>query len=114
MEVSMSAAPIESAATPTITAHRRSRAQRRVAACVAALALLPAAACAPPFSERQSARLAGVDRVELTGSYGSVTGSADGDSERLQNQYGVQLATGLDDGVDVRVRYERITAAQGE
>lgn len=69
--------------------------------------LLPA--CAPTFSELQSARLAGKGRVEVTPSYTSTTISNEGESEKVQDHMGVQLATGVSDNVDLRFRYEYIS-----
>ncbi len=65
-------------------------------------------ACAPTFSELQSARLAGPGRVEITPSYSSTSFSSEGESEKVQDHFGVQLATGLSDRVDLRFRYEYI------
>jgi len=66
-------------------------------------------ACAAPFSELQSARLAGPDRIEITPSYSAVVLSDEGESERIQNNFGFQVATGVGDRTDLRLRYERIT-----
>ena len=57
-------------------------------------------ACVPVFSDLQSAKLVGKGRVEATPSFTSVTG--------VQNQAGLQLATGVHDKVDLRLRYERV------
>jgi hypothetical protein len=57
--------------------------------------------CVPVFSDLQSAKLVGKGRVEATPSFSSVSGS-------VQNQAGLQLATGVHDKVDLRVRYERV------
>lgn len=65
-------------------------------------------ACAPTFSEIQSARLAGPGRVELTPSYSSTFLSGDGGTEKAQDHFGVQFATGVSESVDLRVRYEYI------
>jgi hypothetical protein len=59
------------------------------------------AGCVPVFSDLQSAKLVGKGRVEATPSFSSVSGS-------VQNQAGLQLATGVHDKVDLRVRYERV------
>jgi len=67
------------------------------------------AGCAAPFSDLQSARTVGKGRVEVTGSYSAVSLNSEGDSERLQDHTGVQLAIGVSDGVDLRTRYERIS-----
>jgi hypothetical protein len=90
------------------------RTWRRHVGALPLLLLATAGACAPPFSELQSARLAGTHRIELTGSYGTVSFSDDDETEKVQNQYGVQLATGMSDAVDARLRYERITADDGD
>jgi hypothetical protein len=73
---------------------------------LASCCLIPA--CAPTFSELQSARLAGPGRVEVTPSYSSTFFSGDGETEKAQDHFGVQLATGVSENVDLRVRYEYI------
>jgi len=78
----------------------------RVLSAFALCCMLPA--CAPTFSELQSARLAGPGRVEVTPSYSSVSFSEDGETDKVQDHVGIQLATGLSDGVDLRFRYEYI------
>ncbi|MFZ1678783.1 MAG: hypothetical protein WBP41_00395 [Saprospiraceae bacterium] len=61
--------------------------------------------CAPVFSELQSARLAGKNRVELTPSYSTVSSSADGETDGLQNELGLHAAYGVTPKMDFRVRY---------
>lgn len=67
--------------------------------------------CAPVFSELQSARTAGKNRVELTPSFSAVSFS---DFEDLafpfpvQYHAGVQAAYGITSKIDLRVRYEYI------
>ena len=63
--------------------------------------------CAPVFSDFQSAKLVGRDRVEVTPSYSSVSLSGT-DGGHVQNEYGLQLATGVLDRVDLRARYVRV------
>ncbi len=73
--------------------------------------LLQLSACAPTFSDLQSARLSGVGRVEITPSASVVEYSEEEDrwrTEGVQSHIGVQLATGLSDQIDIRVRYEYI------
>lgn len=84
---------------------------RRVLARAACLALTaaPLTACAPPFSELQSARLAGMERLELTPSYARVTASDEGESETTHSHFGLQVATGVSEMVDLRGRFERVT-----
>ena len=64
--------------------------------------------CAPVFSDLQSARLAGPGRIELTPSYSAVSASSEGETEHIQDHYGVQAAVGVASFLDFRVRYERI------
>jgi hypothetical protein len=71
------------------------------------------AACAAPFSEMQSARLAGLNRVEVTPTYSTVAFSNDESTEKMQDQFGIHLATGIGDRTDMRLRYERISAGDG-
>jgi len=80
-------------------------------AIVGLLLLVFAAApgCAPVFSEMQSAKLAGKGRVEVTPSLSKTDYTNEGESGEVQTHMGLQLATGLADGTDLRVRYERIS-----
>jgi hypothetical protein len=74
---------------------------------------LAAAGCAPVFSDLQSARLAGQGRVELTPSASFVDFSDEG-TNHIQDQFGVQVATGVHERVDLRFRYEQIRVAGEE
>ena len=76
-----------------------------------AMAVL-SAGCAPTFSEMQSARLAGPDRVEWTPGISSVGWHGEDESEPAQFHVGLQMATGVSHRVDLRARYERIQARQ--
>lgn len=66
--------------------------------------------CAPTFSELQSAKLAGRGRFELTPSYSSTSFTNNGETEKVQDHFGLQFATGMSDRTDLRVRYELIRA----
>jgi hypothetical protein len=77
---------------------------------VAAVAI---AGCAPVFSDLQSARLAGPGVVEVTPGASTVHFSDGGPSTHVQDHYGIQVATGVQDRVDLRVRYERIVLDAG-
>src|SRR5262245_682544 len=68
---------------------------------------LSAGGCAPVFSDLQSAKLVGQGRVEVTPSYTSVSDSGE-NGGHLQDEYGVQLATGLLDRLDLRARYVHV------
>jgi hypothetical protein len=72
------------------------------------------AGCVAPFSELQSARLAGPNRVEVTPSASMVWASEDGDTDRVQNHFGVQVATGISSRTDLRLRLERIELRGGD
>lgn len=69
--------------------------------------------CAAPFSDLQSARTVGRNRVEVTPSISAVSFASEGETEHVQNHYGVQAAYGLGNSLDFRVRFERI-ALEGE
>lgn len=64
--------------------------------------------CAPVFSDLQSARLVGPGRTEVTPSYSSVQVSDDGEYDRVQDHFGLQVARGISDRWDLRARYEYI------
>ena len=87
--------------------------QRRL---LAALGLaggtLVAGGCAPVFSDFQSARLVGRERVEITPSASTVSVSGE-DGGHVQDEYGVQVATGLLDRLDFRARYMRAEGING-
>ena len=70
--------------------------------------------CAPVFSELQSARTVGKNRVEFTPSYSSVSFAADGEREKMQKHVGIQVAYGISDKIDIRVRYERAWEEGGD
>jgi hypothetical protein len=72
------------------------------------LGLLILQGCAPVFSELQSARTVGDNRVEFTPSISTVDYTEDGEREGLQNHIGLQAAYGITDKIDIRARYERI------
>jgi hypothetical protein len=69
-------------------------------------ALVPG--CAPIFSDLQSARLVGPGKIEATPSFSSVFVSEEGDTSHVQNHAGIQAAVGLLNGLDLRLRYERV------
>lgn len=89
------------------TGHTTSRSGRGLLSILAASTAL-LTACAAPFSELQSARLAGPDRIEATPSYSAVAFSLDNETETVHDNFGIQLATGIGDRTDIRFRYERI------
>lgn len=75
--------------------------------------LAVAPGCAPVFSELQSAKLVGKGRVEVTPSLSTVSFSNEGESDEVQTHMGLQMATGLSEDTDLRVRYERISVDTG-
>ncbi len=72
------------------------------------LLLILMQSCAPVFSELQSARTVGKNRVDVTPSFSTVGFTDEGDSDGVQNHIGIQGAYGLHDRVDIRLRYEYI------
>lgn len=64
--------------------------------------------CAPVFSDLQGAGLVGKNRYEITPSFSTVSAQSEGESEHVQNHYGVQVGYGISDGADFRFRLERI------
>lgn len=66
--------------------------------------------CAPVFSEMQSARTVGKGNAEFTPSFSSVSFTESGESEGVQNHFGLQAAVGLMPRFDLRMRYEYIWA----
>jgi hypothetical protein len=62
------------------------------------------AGCAAPFSDYQSARLAGKYKGEVTANYSLVSLK----DAKVQDQVGVQGGFGITDNADIRIRYERI------
>jgi hypothetical protein len=93
---------------------QKRRVWRRTTGAMSLLGLgLLLSGCAPTFSDLQSARLAGKGRIELTPSFSSVSASGDEASGHVQNHFGGQVATGVSDKVDLRVRYEYVDA-EGE
>lgn len=86
----------------------------RVSPALAAVAALTCAACAPVFSDLQGARLVPPGKVELTPGVSTVYGYADGDSGHIQDQLGLQLATGVMRGAELRARFERLEIADSD
>lgn len=79
---------------------------RAVAVC--GVTALAGTGCAPVFSDLQSARLAGPGRVEVTPSATTTHFSGDEESAKVQDEFGLQAATGVHDRVDLRFRYVRV------
>lgn len=75
---------------------------------IALVAALAPAACAPVFSDLQSARTLPRGKVEVTPHGTSTWGADDDDSDHIQNHLGAQAAVGLSDRVELRARYEHI------
>lgn len=74
---------------------------------IAGLAIT-ATGCAPVFSELQSARTVGKNRVEITPSYSSINYSEEGWGDGFQKHVGAQVAYGITPRLDMRLRYEFI------
>ncbi len=76
-------------------------------ACLLGMAAL-GTACAPIFSDLQSARLVGPGKIEATPGFSSVYVSEDGETSHVQNHAGIQAGVGVLNGLDLRLRYERV------
>lgn len=72
---------------------------------LALLLTLSASACAAPFSDLQSARTLEPGDSEITGSYSYIRVANDGESDKVQDNFGVQYARGLSDRVELRAKY---------
>src|SRR5262245_54826542 len=70
-------------------------------------------ACAPVFSDLQSAKLVAPGQVELTPGIGTVKFSNpdEDDSGRVQDQFGIQAGLGLHEAVELRGRFEHVQVA---
>lgn len=68
--------------------------------------------CAPVFSDFQSAKLVGRDRVEVTPSGSTVSFSGD-DGGHVQDEFGLQVGKGVLDRLDLRARYVRVEGING-
>ena len=64
--------------------------------------------CISTFSELQSARLTGVGRVTVTPGYSAVSRHDGKWTLEVDDRFGVQLATGIADRLDLCWRYERV------
>ena len=73
-------------------------------------ATLAGVACVPVFSDFQSAKLVGRDRVEVTPSASTVSSSDDG---HVQDEFGLQVGTGVLDGMDLRAGYVHAAGVNG-
>lgn len=75
----------------------------------AAPVLVLAGACVPYVADQQSARLLEPGQVEVTPSFSNVSFSAEGETEHVQNQFGLRFGYGASPNVEVRGTYERVT-----
>jgi len=64
--------------------------------------------CAPVFSELQSARTVGKNRIEFTPSYSTVSFSSENETNEVQKHIGLQTAYGLSANTDIRARFEYV------
>lgn len=72
------------------------------------LASLPLLGCAPPFADLQNAYTLPPGRFQLTPSFSAVTSSYDGQTEHIENVYGIQVAAGLSAGAEFRLAFARV------
>lgn len=84
---------------------------------IAGLALILAVptACATPFSDYQSARLVDEGKVDITASYGQSHFRDDGESDKVQDEFGLQVAFRVADNAELRAKYFLMNVdAEGE
>jgi hypothetical protein len=74
----------------------------------AAAGVVLTSGCVAPFAEMQSARLAGPGRFELTPVYSYVDLADNSETLKLQDTYGLHVATGISRRLDVRLRIDYI------
>jgi hypothetical protein len=78
--------------------------------------LLPAmlSACAPVFSDLQSAKVLEPGRVEITPSASYVSSSCDPDDDcgHIQDHFGAQVGVGVLKSVELRGRYEHVSVIE--
>lgn len=79
-----------------------------MAAAVGIAGAVAATACAPVFSDLQSARTMPPGQVEVTPHATTTSFDDDDEREHVQNHFGLQVAVGVSDRVELRGRYERI------
>lgn len=84
----------------------------------AALVLTPVlvlgTGCVPFLADQQSARLLPAGEAEITPSFSYVLFSVDGDTEHVQDHYGIRAGYGVADGVELRGMYERVEVDGGD
>lgn len=73
-------------------------------------------ACAPVFSELQSARTAGKNKTEVTAGYSYISAVDQGENgerqrENVQDHIGLQVAYGITENFDMRMRLEHLWVA---
>ncbi|CAN5442895.1 hypothetical protein BH23BAC1_BH23BAC1_16100 [soil metagenome] len=71
--------------------------------------LLYSCGLAPVNSSFEGARTLKKGQTEVTGNYSSYTLSGDGESFTTNRNYGLRLGFGLNDRVDLKFRYERLS-----
>ena len=72
---------------------------------VAFVAATAVAGCAAPFSDFQSARTLEPGQFEVTPSYSYVQFREGGESEKVQDEFGLQAAVGVGERVELRAKY---------
>jgi hypothetical protein len=80
----------------------------KLTATIALPAILWGGACAAPFAEMQSARLAGLGVAEITPIYSYVDITGEGETVKVQDTYGVHVSTGVTPRMDLRLRVDHI------
>ncbi len=87
--------------------------QQQLSLAVFICAILWVNGCAPVFSDLQSARTVPKGKVQLTPSFSSVSFTEDGETEKVQNVFGGQLAIGVHESSEFRLAFARVDFPEG-
>lgn len=74
------------------------------------VALAFAAGCVAPFSDLQSAKMLGRGNYEVTPGYSAYLAEDEGDMDKVQDHFLVQGGYGVSNFLDLRLRYEHVSA----
>jgi hypothetical protein len=77
---------------------------------ILAAALSFAAGCIAPFSDLQSAKMLEKGNYEVTPGYSAYLAEDEGDMDKIQDHFLVQGGYGLSNFLDLRLRYEHVSA----
>lgn len=68
--------------------------------------MLLASCVAPINTTYESARMLGKGEIEVTGNYSHYSASSEGESDAVNNNFGVRLGYGINNKINLKLRYE--------